>query len=232
MTAVLGDVAWDTPVPSCPEWVTRDLVRHLGGVHRWAAGYVTTGRRAPIRETLEQQVGGWPHDDDLLDWFDQGAGALVDALSTAPDDLACWTFLDAPSPRAFWARRQAHETSIHRVDAEFAAVVSPEAFPGALALDGTDEVLRAFITRPRRGPRNDVPVALGVAIDDRHWLVRFDSESTTTTTDPPDGADVVVRGDPDPVYRWVWNRAEDSEVEITGDAGVAATFRRTVHIRW
>ena len=26
----------DDPVPSCPEWTVRDLVRHLGGVHRWA----------------------------------------------------------------------------------------------------------------------------------------------------------------------------------------------------
>lgn len=33
----------------------------------------------------------------------------------------CWTFLDAPSPLAFWARRQAHETAIHRADAQLAA---------------------------------------------------------------------------------------------------------------
>ena len=26
------------PVPSCPEWAVRDLVRHMGGVHRWATG--------------------------------------------------------------------------------------------------------------------------------------------------------------------------------------------------
>jgi len=50
------------------------------------------------------------------------------ALSAAPPDLRCWTFLPAPSPLAMWARRQAHETTVHRVDAELAAAsVAPPA---------------------------------------------------------------------------------------------------------
>jgi len=46
-------------------------------------------------------------------------------LASAPPDLDCLTFLAAPSPLAMWARRQAHETAIHRVDAESPAARSP-----------------------------------------------------------------------------------------------------------
>jgi hypothetical protein len=34
----------DTPIPTCPDWRMRDLVRHVGGVHRWATGYVGDNR--------------------------------------------------------------------------------------------------------------------------------------------------------------------------------------------
>ena len=47
--------------------------------------------------------------------------AVEDTLRTADPAVRCWTFLPAPSPLAFWARRQAHETAIHRADAQLAA---------------------------------------------------------------------------------------------------------------
>ena len=46
---------------------------------------------------------------------------LIEALDSASPDLEAWTFLPAPSPLAMLARRQAHETAIHRYDAESAA---------------------------------------------------------------------------------------------------------------
>ena len=55
-----------------------------------------------------------------------GHAALVETLSTADPGLVCATFMDAPSPLAFWARRQAHETAIHRADAESASGLRPE----------------------------------------------------------------------------------------------------------
>ncbi len=92
----------------------------------------------------------WPAgDESLLDWFREGHAALVDALSRAPDDLSCWTFLAAPSPRAFWARRQAHETAIHRADAQ-SPTASMTPSDTDLAADGVDELLFRFMARPRR----------------------------------------------------------------------------------
>ena len=70
-------------------------------------------------------MGSWPPDAELAAGSRQGCAALADALAAAPADLECWTFLRAPSPLAMWARRQAHETAIHRVDAELAAGAAP-----------------------------------------------------------------------------------------------------------
>src|SRR5579859_3729716 len=107
----------DTPIPTCPGWTMRDLVRHTGGVHRWATAHVVDRLLHPI-DGLDPVVPVQPDDAVLVEWFVAGHAALVQALRTADPDLVCWTFLPAPSPLAFWARRQAHETAIHRVDAE------------------------------------------------------------------------------------------------------------------
>jgi uncharacterized protein (TIGR03083 family) len=82
-----------------------------------------------------------PADDGaLVDWFREGHAGLVRRLEAAPPDLACWSFLPAPTPLAFWARRQAHETAIHRADAQGSGgAVTP--FQPAFAADGLDELL-------------------------------------------------------------------------------------------
>ncbi len=124
MADAAANAAPDAHVPTCPEWVVRDLVRHLGGVHRWATGYVAGPRTEQWDVNLDEVVGTWPDDAELVDWFREGCESLAGALEAAPPDLECWTFLRAPSPLAMWARRQAHETAIHRVDAELAAGVA------------------------------------------------------------------------------------------------------------
>src|SRR5262252_200991 len=108
-------------VPSCPGWTVRDLLRHTGYVHRWATGFVAEGLTHPVGASEEDILSQGPADAQLPGWFCEGHAALVRALVAAPPDLECWTFLAAPSPLAFWARRQAHETAVHRVDAEQAA---------------------------------------------------------------------------------------------------------------
>jgi len=34
--AAIAAAAPDAPIPMCPDWTMADLVRHTGGVHRWA----------------------------------------------------------------------------------------------------------------------------------------------------------------------------------------------------
>lgn len=109
-------------VPACPGWTVRDLLRHTTYVHRWATGFVVGGLTSPGAGASEEEIlGQGPADAELPGWFRDGHAALVRALDAADPGLNCWAFLPAPSPLAFWARRQAHETAIHRADAEQAA---------------------------------------------------------------------------------------------------------------
>src|SRR5205823_3910842 len=128
-------------VPTCPGWTVRDLLAHQGGVHRWATSHVVEARTEP--PSRDFALAEPPDDDAVLDWFRDGYARLVTTLADASDRLECWTFLPSPSPRAFWARRQAHETAIHRVDAESASG-EPVTFDPAFAVDGIDELLLGF----------------------------------------------------------------------------------------
>lgn len=222
----------DAAVPPCPGWTLRDLVRHLGGIHRWAARYVSEARIEVIAEDLDVLVGGWPPDRDLVDWFADGHRVLISALESAPADLDCFTFLEAESPLAMWARRQAHETSIHRLDAELACSTAT-GFPLELSIDGIDELVTAFITRPGRGPRADRPTSLALKPTDHSasWIVRFDSQACRTERAAGD-ADATVNGSASDLYAWVWNRPAIGEIVTAGDAAILETWRATVHVRW
>lgn len=234
MAEVARETDLDAPVPTCPGWSMRDLVRHLGGIHTWASTFVEQGRTSPIRETLEEQVGGWPADGELVDWFEEGGNRLARALSEADPGLAAWTFLPAESPRLHWARRQAHETAIHRVDAELAGGVVPREFETSFASDGVDELVCAFIARPTRGPRRSEPASLGLTSTDSggSWTVAFDADSSTSSHGITGTPDAHVLAPAQDLYLWVWNRLVDREVVIDGDEAVARVWSETVHVRW
>ena len=135
----------------CPGWVMRDLVRHTGEVHRWATGIVGDARLEAWNAGPDEIVGEWPNDEGLVEWFRAGVMQLDQALSAAPDDLECWTFMSASSPKAFWARRQAHELAIHPADSEIPSG-APTIFESSFAADGLHELLVASLTR-RGGPK-------------------------------------------------------------------------------
>ena len=137
----------DHPVPTCPEWLVRDLLRHISGVHRWATSFVATGRERMSTVVEDADYFATVPDSELPSWYRDGLSSLLVALSNAQADLRCWTFLDAPSPLAFWARRQSHETAIHCADAEASAGTSSR-FDCQFAADGIDELLGCFFTRP------------------------------------------------------------------------------------
>jgi uncharacterized protein (TIGR03083 family) len=222
----------DTPVPTCPGWQVRDLVRHVGGVHRWATEFVSGGGDPDA--DLERLAGGWPDDAHLTAWFREGHRALIAALESAPADLEAWTFLDAPTPLAFWARRQAHETAIHRIDAETAAG-DVTGFPAAFAADGIDELLLRFAGRPGRPIPVDEPRSMLVRALDvpRTWHVTFAPEGLQVLTDPTaPAAEVVVTASASDLYTMLWNRRDPAGDGVEGQADVLALWRETVQIRW
>jgi uncharacterized protein (TIGR03083 family) len=235
MASAVGLVAPDDAVPTCPEWTVRDLVRHTGGVHRWATGFVR-GRTEPLDADLDEVVGAWPADADLAGWLGQGCGDLADALADAPDDLRCWTFLPASSPRAMWARRQAHETAVHRVDAQSTAGIALTPCTPAFAADGIDELVMLFVPRRSTRLRADPPTTLAVrcADIDAAWLLRLDDHGVTTTAGPGDAspAACTVTGKAGDLYLALWNRAGADDLSIEGERAVLGRFSEGVRIRW
>ncbi|MBG0832447.1 maleylpyruvate isomerase family mycothiol-dependent enzyme [Planomonospora sp. ID67723] len=222
----------DAPVPTCPGWRVRDLLGHVGGVHRWAAAHVATARAEPFADDEKAAFFSAPDDDGLLDWFRAGHGALVRTLEDADPGVTCWTFLRAPSPLAFWARRQAHETAIHRIDAESAAGDVTSLDP-ALAADGVDELFGGFLPRRRGRLVSDPPVSLAVQATDHPtaWTIRVEPDGRTITQGLHE-ADCVVTGPATGLYLLLWNRAGVEGLDVRGDRSVLALWREKATITW
>ena len=190
----------DAEVPSCPTWTTDALVAHQAMVHRWAAAHVTGGDPASVPSQTEIRTT----ESELVDYYRAGHVALLDSLSRAAPDVQALTFLnDAPAPRDFWARRQAHETTIHMVDALAASLgrlpTSDEAAIGtALAVDGIDELLRGFFTRGRSKlfDGDEYTIVVQPSDTDRRWNVRVAERLTVEPDDAAVDADVTFGGPP------------------------------------
>jgi uncharacterized protein (TIGR03083 family) len=229
LAAAAEEAGTEARVPTCPGWQVRDLLRHTGMVHRWAAAFVAEGR------TSHHPGGGLPGLDgpELVAWFREGHRHLVGTLSSAAPDVRCWHFLPAPSPLAFWARRQAHETAVHRVDAESARGGTPTAIGPEFALDGVDELLCGFHARPRSRVRSEEPRVLRVRATDvgnAVWTVRLSAEPPVTERGDAGDADCEVAGPAAKLYLALWNRMPFPDV--TGDASVAALWRDNSAVTW
>ncbi len=240
MAAATAVADADAAVPTCPDWCVRDLVRHTGGVHRWATGYVADARTEVWSVDLDVVVGSWPEDSALASWLRDGCTTLATALETAPPDLDCWTFLPAPSPLAMWARRQAHETAIHRVDAELAAGLARSPFTTDFAADGADELLTCFVPRRSTSLGAESPTTMGVACTDAgaSWTLRIDGDGVTTTAghegERSSGREAActVRGAAADLYLALWNRPGADALSIEGDRAVLDLFGESVQVRW
>ncbi|MFD0342230.1 maleylpyruvate isomerase family mycothiol-dependent enzyme [Streptomyces sp. NPDC127117] len=234
LAAAAQEAGTDAAVPTCPQWRVRDLLRHTGMVHRWATAFVVEGH------TSYHPDGGEPDLDGpaLIDWFREGHDLLVDALDGAPAGLECWSFLPAPSPLAFWTRRQAHETAIHRVDAESARGGRPSPVTAAHAVDGIDELLCGLHARPKSRVRTPAPRSLRVRATDADacWTVHLSPEPPRVVR--ADGApeegpvDCELTASAEELYLTLWNRLPLAAVTVSGDAEPARFWRANSAITW
>jgi len=233
----------DATVPPCAPWQVKDLLRHTGYVHRWAARHVTECPDQIIDGPSEEEIlRGGADDARLLAWFRDGHAALTQTLATADPAVECATFMAAPSPLAFWARRQAHETAIHRADAESAAGATPE-YEAAFAADGIDELITGFGRRRKYQPGLDPKTADGtrlrmLAADTGDaWLVEGNEGrlQPRRDSDPGNGAaGCTVTGPASGLYLYLWNRADAARagVTVTGDPELLSAWQSSVRVRW
>lgn len=218
-TAALAHTArrgLDASVPSCPGWKVKTLVRHVGLVHRWATEIVRTRaqRRVPFSEIPRPG-----RDEDPPTWLELGAAELLDQLSTLAPDERVWNWSSAPQHGRFWPRRMAHETVVHRWDAQNAHGEGAPIGPPALAADGLDEVLDVWLPSFLR----DNPVSLGATVAWRctdieaSWAFSLEGDAVTRL-DPERPTDVSATGEASDLLLFVWGRIVDGAgVRISGD---------------
>jgi uncharacterized protein (TIGR03083 family) len=228
------------PVPTCPPWAVRDLLRHLSYVHRWAASHVR-GQPWPEDPSEDEVLRGGPPDADLIRSFRAGHVALISTLQAADPERQFWAPVPGASGRAAWARRQAHETAIHRVDAELAAgPVTP--FPADFAADGIDELIMGFFGRGTDAPDPGPPAGrLQVVADDGGaapiaWRVELtaDGRRTARVQRGPGPATCTLTGPASGLYQLLWNRCDPAAagVAVSGDGRLARSWREDMHVRW
>lgn len=217
-------------VPTCPEWTVQQLVRHIARVHSWVVHALATAPNAQP-EPADRPPDEW---DALLAWWDDCLDTMLASLRAGGADAPTWVFPNTAAPTAmFWARRQAHETAIHRLDGEHAEAGSdrPDSVPSLVfepdfAADGIDELLMLMV--PRRLAREPAAVegtVLFHAADaGRAWLV------TLKRGEVPEvgpalhmDADASVVGTADAVYRAAWRRP--STAIVNGDRALVDALR-------
>ncbi len=226
----------DAPVPACRPWRVGDLLRHLAHVHRWAAGHVTGQRvRGAGRKSEAEILASGPPDDELIGWYRAAHADLVTALRTTPPGVPGGAFLPAPSPLAFWARRQAHETAVHRFDVQDAAGQAGSFDPG-FAADGIDELLMGFAYRDRAEPARGGTRVLQVRTSDTGdgWQVEIGPEGITDVRRATGEGDCVLDGPAGQLYLVLWNRrpVTGDGVTVTGQDDLLRFWRDDMQVTW
>ena len=217
-----GTVSW------CGEWRVSDVVAHLGGGHQMAAEII--GGRPDTDMSVRSEIS--PPEDPiaLADWVAAATADLVDQLGRTDPTEACWSWYPDDMTVGFWARRMAHETLVHRWDAERGAGLDAEPMDPAEASDGIDEMLEIFVGLTRvlfSAPGNGESAHLHCTDTVGEWLITFPAEGERVVTREHAKGDVAVRGPAESLLLFLWGR-DGGPVDVVGDQAVADRWRELV----
>ncbi|MET9326558.1 maleylpyruvate isomerase family mycothiol-dependent enzyme [Tsukamurella sp. NPDC003166] len=222
----------DLDVPSCPGWTVRDLIVHLGAVHRWAATFLELGPDAQAMFAPVEDDA--PADAAVLGWYRDRLDGLLTELRRHGADEPARAFTGRATA-GFWMRRQAHETAVHRWDAENSWSAA-EPVESRLAGDGVEEWAEVFAGRfLARGP--GLPDGLvgrtvhlhGTDRDDAEWTLKFARDSVAVERGHAKG-DAALRGTTSDLYLALWRRVPLADLETFGDATVAPALLDAVQV--
>lgn len=215
----------DRPVPTCPGWTVERLVGHIGRVHRWTAGWAATGESPEVEDA--------PPGDAVLAWARAGLDQLVAALEVLDPGVTVATWLDR-QPAAFWARRMAVETALHRTDAE-AAIAAVTPVDADLAADGVDELFEVVLERSgtgelvRRGQTIHLHATDAELSDGGgEWLITIGAGIDVAHAHAK--GDVAVRGPASDLLLLLWNRRGADGLQVFGDSAILADWRTHVTV--
>ena len=217
-------------VPSCPEWTTTDLVHHLGSIYTWVATVLNAGSTTP--PPRRSQPEGLPAGAAAIEWWQQQYDQLIVLLEGLDVEAPAWNWAPQPKKAGFWHRRMAHETAVHRWDAQM-AIASVEPIEAKLAADGISEVLDTWLPAGRRrAPQSRQGVVQLVAVDAaQEWYLRLRGEGvalldTDTLLDVHDHhARVHVSGTASDLLLALYGRIGFDVLDVAGEATLLGALR-------
>lgn len=225
----------DPNVPGCPAWTVGKLVVHLADVYDWWSNIVEhrlldpadiealegclKGERAP-RESAE-----FAQSRAALDYFKEQATRIQDALAAADPAQPTWAWWPPNQTAAFAQRRMAHETSIHRWDAESAHGVQTPIVPRELASDGIDEAVKNELTGWPDEGKTFPNASFHVHCTDGpgEWMIRA-SGKTIEVTDEHATADLAITGSASDLVLFIWGRISATQLTLHGDQDLVSEF--------
>jgi uncharacterized protein (TIGR03083 family) len=227
--ASVNEAALESKVPTCPEWTVSDLVDHVAHVYLHKVECMR--HNAPPNPWPAPGLDQGPR----LDLLHRAYRELHAEFVARPASMPAHTWFDGDHSVGFWMRRMAHETAIHRIDAELAAGVPSQPVPDDLALDGIDELLDLFLAWPStKWPEEFEAVlepkaagSVAVATGGRRRLVTWQPSGLLRAEPSDAAADAEISGAPEAVLRWLWRRSE-GPITITGDKTKVDQLRRLV----
>jgi len=209
----------DIPVPSCPKWTVEQLTAHLGEVHRWVADILREKRTSPPpRLPRIKEIPTSP--TDLATWLQEGAETLMELLGTDEPTPLVWGW--GGQGHNWWRRRQAHETAMHRWDAQNAHGL-PNPITTDLAADGIDELFANIPSFPAikqyegKGDKlhfraSDTPREWIVTLKHHHLDIK--SEAATAEKKP----NVTAQGTASDILLFLTGRNLHTALETSGEA--------------
>lgn len=216
----------DAPVPACGGWTVTDLVGHLGLIHQRTAYLCRTGdmeRPSQKGGHLERRPV-----EGVVDWAAGWLDELVDRFRTTDPDAEMWSFFPGGGTAGWWQRRMAHETAVHRVDAEQAAGAPVTPVDPAMAIDGVDEVFDVFLPTFGKPPFGDGETLHVHATDvEGEWNLVLGPDAIEVERGHGKG-DAAVRGPARELYLWLWGRVPLDDLEVFGEAAIPASLRSTI----
>ena len=213
------------PVPSCPGWNVSQLARHVDGGQRWAREIVASRAAAPPSDVALRDLSGATNDhpDTLAASLTEAAAALAQTLVEAGPDAQMWCPVGGGGS-AFYARRFAYETAMHRADVALALGLDYTLEPD-LAADALDEWMELgcmpfhFEVHPcmRELLAPGRTIGLHATDTDAHWLLDLTGEVIAwRRADEPAAAEI--RGPVKDLLLAIYRRCPVTGLDVTGDA--------------
>lgn len=229
----LYPVISQTIVPTCSPWTGFELSEHCHMVFS----------RAKVRIGLTEQ----PTNFVFIPASTQNAphalktskDVLVKALRHQKPESPAWNWTGTDMTVRWLARRMAHESAIHYLDA---AITSDPTtinradhfFKPEFASDGIAEFLENFLFNIKvEKTENEKDSTIHLHSNDSKdcsWVISFNNESVIAKHGEAKDADADVTGTSSALYGWIWNRFSTDTLTVTGDQNQIDQWRNKITV--